>query len=258
MVILAIVNQKGGVGKTTTAVTLGHGFALKGHKTLLIDLDSQGNVSDSLGLEKHGTLADFLFSDDPGAAVSETGRENLRLVASDKRTAGIKVSLAERNFREYFLDLALKKLNGYDVVVLDAAPVGDLLQVNAFIACTHYLVPASLAHLSQIGLNDTLETAASLKEFGRLKGEFVGVLPTFWERTTKESYEQLRSLADQFGRRVWPPVPRDVKAREAPAFGQTLWEYAPGTRALAGTEMSDRRVGGYQQVLERLIQEVIQ
>lgn len=255
--VIAIVSQKGGTGKTSSAVAMGHGLALKGYNTLLVDLDSQGNVSDCLGLEKYGALFNFLFGSNPQVAISETGRDNLHLVASDKTTARVRRDLMEENFREYVLDRALDKLTGYDVIILDTAPVGDVLQINAFIACTHYLIPASLAHLSHIGVNDTLTTAASLKDLGRLKGDFLGILPTFWERRTKESHHQLRTLAERFGRLVWPPIPRDVKVRECPAFGRTLWEHAPRTRALVGIKMNDKQVGGYKLALERLIPEVI-
>jgi len=165
--------------------------------------------------------------------------------------------LAGRNFREYRLMEMLEKLDQvYDVAILDAAPGVDVLQISALVACTHFLIPVALSHLAVVGASDALASTASLKKVGAYRGEFLGILPTMWERRTRESQAQLELLARQFGRLVWPPVPLDVKAREAPSYGRTLWEYAPGTRALRGVEMYECVVGGYGQVLSRLTREV--
>ena len=256
MITLAIVNQKGGVGKTTTAVTLGHGLALAGKRVVLVDLDAQGNLADALGVEKRGGLYDLLF-ESPNEAAQATGRDNLGLVAGDHSTVEAKQRLTGMNFREYRLQQALEELQGYDVAILDAAPGVDILQVSAFVACTHFLIPVALDHLAVVGAGDALTTTASLKKVGRFRGDFLGILPTMWERTTKESHEQLEIIAQQFGRLVWPPVPLDVKAREAPSYGKTLWEYAPSTRALVGAKVGDKVIGGYGQVLKRFLDEVV-
>jgi chromosome partitioning protein len=261
MYTLAIVNQKGGVGKTTTAVTLAHGLTLKTWgddqlQILLVDLDAQGNVADALGLEKRPGLYDLLVSRDPDAAVAYGGRSGLACILSDKRTVETKQILAGRNFREYSLQKALEHFadeGWYDVVILDAAPGVDVLQVGALVACDGFLIPVALDHLAVVGAGDALASAAALSGHG-LGGEFLGVLPTMWERSTKESDTQLKELVGQFKRLVWPPIPKDVKAREAPAFGRTLYEYAEGCRALAGIELKNgERAGGYNQVVERLM-----
>lgn len=257
MIILAIVNQKGGVGKTTTAVTLGHGLALTGKKVLLVDLDAQGNISDALGIEKLSGLYELLVNEDARRAVTRTRRKNLDLIASDKKTVQAKQILAGMSFREYKLADGLEKIDGYDMAILDAAPGVDVLQISALVACSHFIIPVALDHLAVVGAGDALSTTASLKKLGRFQGEFLGILPTFWERTTKESHEQLEIIVNQFSTLVWPPIPKDVKAREAPSYGKTLWEYAPKTRALNGVKLGNKAVGGYRQVLKRLIQEVI-
>lgn len=253
---IAIINQKGGVGKTTTAVTLGAGLAAAGKKTLIVDLDAQGNVAISLGVDKGNGLYTLLF-DGKRKAITPSGRARLDLVVSDKTTAEAKQRLGGMDFREQRLKAALDKLPGYDVVVLDAAPGVDILQIGALVACTHFLIPVGLDHLAVVGAGDALATTAGLKDVGRFGGVFLGVLPTMWERTTTESHEQLKILVEQYGRLVWPPIPRDTHAREAPAYGQTLWEYAPTTRAVVGATMGDRQVGGYQRVLARLLSEVL-
>jgi chromosome partitioning protein len=257
MKTLAIVNQKGGVGKTTTAVNLAAGMALQGYEVLLVDLDAQGNCADALGDKKTPDLYRLLIAGDAQDAVTFGVREHLDAVYSDKRTAEAKQILAGMGFREQKLRLALTELSaGYDCCVLDVAPGIDVLQVSALVACDMFLIPVALDHLAVVGAADALASAMALDQAGAQHGRFLGILPTMWERTTKESHTQLLTLAQQFERMVWPPIPTDVKAREAPAHGQTLWEYAPRTRALRGVEINGKRLGGYAAVLKRLIDEV--
>ena len=258
MKTIAIVNQKGGVGKTTTAVTLAHGLAASGRRVLLVDLDAQGNVADVLGMKKRPGLYEFLIEGEPARAIFWSERDNLYVVPGDKTTVETKQRLIGTSFREYKVRDALARVaSDYDVAILDTAPGVDVLQIGALVACTHFLIPVALDHLAVVGAADALASMASLHQAGAFKGRCLGVLPTMWERTTSESHQQLEILAGQFGRLVWPPIPRDTKAREAPAHGRTLWEYAPGTRALQGTPLeSGKPVGGYLQVLDRLLAEV--
>lgn len=254
---LAIVNQKGGVGKTTTAVTFAHGLVLVGYKVLLVDLDAQGNVADALGLKKGPGLYDLLVQDAGSDAARQSGREGLDVILSDKKTVEAKQILAGRSFRELALKQALEEFEEwYGVCILDAAPGVDVLQIGALVAADGFLVPVALSHLAVVGAGDALASAGSLRQVGALGGQFLGVLPTFWERTTKESHEQLRVLVEQFEHWVWPPIPKDVKAREAPAHGQTLWEYAPGSRVLSGVPLDGKMQGGYMRALERLMDHI--
>ena len=256
MIVLSILNQKGGVAKTTSAVTLAHGLALAGKKTLLVDLDAQGNCADALGLAKRGGLYSLLF-DSAARAVTPSGRQRLDVVTGDKvSTVEAKERLTGVSFREQKLRAALERLEGYDVAVLDTAPGVDILQVSALVACTHFMIPVALDHLAVVGAGDALGTVATLQQVGQFRGTLLGLLPTMWERTTRESHEQLTILAKQYPEYIWPPIPLDVKAREAPAYGQTLWEYAPKTRALVGVHLADQIVGGYRRVLRRLLDEV--
>lgn len=255
MPILAITNQKGGVAKTTTAVTIAHGLALAGLSVLLVDLDAQGNCSDSLGVTKCDGIYRFLVLEDMQAAV--TVRDNLDLIAGDKTSVKVKRIITGESFSEYILRNALERLKKpYDLIVLDTAPGADVLQINALVAATHFLIPVSLAHLATVGAVDVLGTVASLKKVGAFLGTFLGVLPTMWERTTKESQAQLQGMAAHFKRLTWPPIPIDVKAREAPGHQQTLWEYAPDCRALNGVAINGQLRGGYRRVVTRLRDEI--
>jgi chromosome partitioning protein len=254
MVVIAIANQKGGVGKTTTAVTLGHGFARQGYRVLLADLDSQGNVADSLGLAPGDDLRRLLSPDLKealGSVVTPSGRERLELVRSDKTTASLKQTLAGVTLREYVLADALEGAD-YGLVILDCAPSVDLFHYAALVAADWLLVPTRLDKLAVNGVRDVLQTLVSLQRVSHC--QLAGVIPTFYERVTRESHEQLLHLARTFGRQVFPPIPQDTQCREATRYGQTLWEYAPRARALAGFEADGRgkMIGGYTQVMARI------
>jgi len=253
---LAILNQKGGVGKTTTAVTLAHGLALDGIPTLLVDLDAQGNCADALGIEKRGDLYRVLIDGAGREAVRPT-RGNLYVVTGDKTTAAAKQILTGQDFREQALKQALARFEGYHVCILDAAPGVDVLQVAALVAADSFLIPVALDHLAVIGAADALASAMSLSQLGALDARFLGILSTMWERTTNESHAQLQALASQFGQLVWPPIPLDVKARECTAHGKTLWEYSPDTRSIKGVRIHNGTViGGYEAVKQRLVGEI--
>jgi chromosome partitioning protein len=255
--ILAIINQKGGVGKTTTAVTLAHGLARAGRSVLLVDLDAQGNVADALGMQKGPGLYELLIEGRWQPVPS--GRPGLDLILGDKTTVQAKQVLTGRDFREYAVKEALEPAGDlYDVIVLDVAPGVDILHIAALVAATHFLIPVSLDHLALVGVGDALVSVASLRKVGAFRGQLLGVLPTFFERTTRESHVQLEILATQFKGLVWPPIPLDVHCREAVAHGQTLYEYAPGTRALAGARLAPngKLIGGYDAALSLLQREL--
>ncbi len=252
MYTLSILNQKGGVGKTTTAVTLAHGLALEGASVLIVDLDAQGNVADCLGMEKQGDLYKVLVED---RRVVQYAREGLDAILSDKTTVKAKKIVVGEAFSEYAIRNALRRFLAYDVAIIDVAPGVDVLQVGAMVASDGFVIPVALDHLAVVGAADALASFASLKQMD-LGGKFLGVLPTFWERATRESHEQLVALSKQFGRWVWPPIPKDTKVREAPAHGETIWEYAPDTRAVVGVEIDGVMRGGYAQAARRLQEEI--
>lgn len=249
---MAILNQKGGVGKTTTAVTLASGLSRAGYQVLLIDLDTQGNVADSLGLP-HGDDLRRLLSPDLRCPINQVispgGLDGLDVIRSDKSTTALKQTLAGVTLREYILADVLESVT-HDVILLDCAPSADLLHFAALVAADYLLIPARLDKLAVNGVRDALQTLAALKRISHC--QVAGILPTFYERVTLESHEQLIHLAQTFGRLVLPPIPQDTQCRVASRYGKTLWEHAPNAKALFGYEQGNRRVGGYLQVLERV------
>lgn len=256
MGVIAIVNQKGGVGKTTTAVTLAHGFAIKGSRVLLIDLDSQGNVSDCLGLPEGGDLFHWLLpSNEPRPIeghVIDSGRKHLDVIRSDKTTANLKMILYGDAWSVYKLHDALEE-NIYDVVILDCAPSVDLLQTAAVVAADFVLVPTRLDQLALKGVRDVLKTIEAVRHKTGWDVRLAGVLPTFYDRVTSESHEQLKHLASTFGRQVLPPIPVDNQCRVASRYGITLWEHEPHGRAIVGYRTGNGKcIGGYLEALNRI------
>jgi chromosome partitioning protein len=249
---MAILNQKGGVGKTTTAVTLAAGLARQGCRVLLIDLDTQGNVADSLGLP-HGDDLRRLLSPDLGCSLEQVitpgGVHGLDVIRSDKSTTSLKQTLAGMTLREYVLADVLEGA-AYDVIVLDCAPSVDLLHFAALVAADYLLIPTRLDKLAVNGVRDALQTLVALKRISRC--QVAGILPTFHERVTLESHEQLVHLAQTFGRLVLPPIPQDTQCRVASRYGKTLWEHEPNAKALIGYDQGSKHIGGYIQVLDRV------
>ncbi len=250
--ILAILNQKGGVGKTTTAVTLASGLSRTGSQVLLIDLDTQGNVADSLGLSPGDDLRRLLSPDlrcSLENVIASSGLDHLDVIRSDKSTTALKQTLAGVTLREYILADVLQG-SGYDVIILDCAPSVDLLHFAALVAADYLLIPTRLDKLAINGVRDALQTLGALKRISHC--QVAGILPTFYERVTSESHEQLIHLAQTFGHLVLPPIPQDTQCRVATRYGKTLWEHEPSAKALTGYEQGSKHIGGYIQVLERV------
>ncbi len=247
-VVCAFVNQKGGVGKTTSAVTVAHLWALEGYSVLLVDLDAQGNVADCLGLKKRGDLNRWLIGEVGLEAITASGRDNLAVILGDKSTARTKQVLSGDPFGVYKVRSALEELQAYDVVVLDVAPGADIMQLAALVACTAFVIPVSLEHLALVGVREALESVASLKKVNAFQGGFAGVLPTMLDRRIKGNVERLRLLAETFGRQVAPPIPTDATVVKAQASGQTLCEFDERCSALAGVTLGShsKRTGGYE------------
>lgn len=259
MKTLAIANQKGGVGKTTTAINLAAWFAQQGQRVLVVDLDGQGHVATGLRVAKSNGLYRVLVEEKSVRQVVVQARGNLDVLTNDHTGEMVKVHIQNASFREYILANMLDGLE-YDWVILDTPPSTDILHVLALVASDYIVVPANMDFYALDGVSHVLKTLRSLGRYpGVTPPALVGVLPTLFDRQTNETIENVRQLQGLVGpERVLYPVARDTKVREASARGMTIWEYAPRSPAAIGQALggkvrnSEGRVGGYLHVCEMM------
>jgi chromosome partitioning protein len=226
---LAILNQKGGTGKTTTAVSIAAGLAEIGQKTLLIDLDAQSNVSVSLGVKPESSIYQLMtegrFSPSSIVKVSE----NLEVIASNETLASAEIFLARMDAgRERVFSQKMEPITrGYDFVVLDCAPALSLLNQNALIFSDEVLVPVSCDYLSLFGVRQVVKTIKTINDILLHPIKLLGVLPTFYDMRNKIAREALKSLHDHFEEKVLPPIRANIRLKEAPSFRKTIFDYDP-------------------------------
>jgi chromosome partitioning protein len=252
MHIIAFANQKGGVGKTTTAVTLSHGLARSGKKVLLVDLDPQGHVAFSLGMEKSPGLYRLICLNEKIESIIQPARENFDILPGDKFTEKVKRHITLSDFRETILLDILEKTD-YDFVMLDMAPSLDVLHLNGLVASDWVIIPTRLDALAVDGVNEILSTMGEITKRG-FPFQGYSILPTFFDRTTRETLTQLKEIVQTFGSKVFPPIPQDTRVRESVAYGKTLWEYSQMSPAIQGYSDGNKHTGGYAQLLQRVLE----
>lgn len=229
---LAVFNHKGGTGKTTTAVSVAAGLAAKGKKVLLVDTDAQGNVSVSLGANAERSLYHVLVMGLRVADATRTVRPNLDLLPSNETLAAAELYLAGRQNRDRVLAERLgAAAAGYDYVVLDCSPSLSLMNQNALVFADSVLVPVACDYLSLVGVRQVIKTVKNVNALLHHPVQIWGVLPTFYDGRAKIAREAVSTLQQHFGDRCLLPIRQAIKVKEAPAQGQTIFEYAAGTPA---------------------------
>jgi chromosome partitioning protein len=243
---VAILNQKGGTGKTTTAINLAAGIADRGFDVLLVDLDAQGNVGASLGIRGERTLYHLLVQDPPSSAddIIVPVRGHFDVITSDATLAAAEVHLARLDGpRDRVLGERLEALKGrYQYVVLDCGPSLSLLNQNALSFADEVLIPVSCDYLALVGVKQVLRT---LKDIDKHLGHSVrisGVVPTFFDARTRLAREAVETLSGHFKERLYEPIRRSTRLAEAPSHRQTIFEYAPDS---PGAEDYRRLVNRY-------------
>lgn len=256
MKVFAFINQKGGVGKTTSVVTLGSGLALKGYRTLLVDCDPQGHIATQLNISKAPGVRRWYYDEEPLEQVVVQVRENLWVLPGDKTTDRVLGRMREEQWgAAEFADRLREESTALemDAVLLDLAPSLNHLQIAAMLASDYVIIPTRLRYTDLDGVNEITRSITETARRSRMPGRYY-LLPTFFDRVTKETHQRLVELVNAFGKQVLPPIPQDVRLAEAPGRGMTVWEYAPQCQAIQGyINGSGKTIGGYAAILEELI-----
>ncbi len=250
---LALANQKGGVGKTTSAVNVSSYLASLGHHVLIVDLDPQGNATSSLGTDKRAlnlsTYDVLVHGADPRDAVVPEIRPHLDLLGANNALAGAEVELVQLTNREQRLRRALEPITGdYDVIIIDCPPSLGLLTVNAFTCAHHVVVPIQCEYLALEGLMQLINTMDLVKRRLNPALDVLGVVMTMFDSRTRLSTQVVENVRRFFPNRMFQTiVPRSVRLAEAPSHGQTILEYdARSTGAEAYRRLGDevaQRIG---------------
>lgn len=252
--ILGVVNQKGGVGKTTTAINLAACLALEGLRILLVDCDPQANASSGLGVgrdDNRHSVYDVLVGDaDPEQVILPTSVENLSLLPGSKNLTGANIELATAEDRATRLRVALKSVREkYDLIILDCPPALDLLTLNVLVAADSLIVPMQAEYFALEGITELISTLERVRAAFKHNVEIEGVLLTMYDDRTNLAQQVRDTLREHFRDRLFITViPRNIRLAEAPSHGKPVALYdsrSRGTEAyfeLAGEFLARNRI----------------
>lgn len=237
--VISVTNQKGGVGKTTSAVNIAYYLAKHGKKTLLIDFDPQGNATSGLGVDKQSleaTMTDVILETKPLIdVILPTKHKNLYLAPATPHLANSEVELAQANRRFTRLKNAIGTVKGYDFVIIDSPPSLSLLTVNGLIAARYVLLPVQAEFYALEGLGQLLETMKLVRKSMNPTLDLLGVLPTMVDGRTTLSGQVHEEIKKHFPGKVFKTtIPRNIRLAEAPSHGLPVGAYdrfSKGARA---------------------------
>lgn len=234
--IIAVVNQKGGVGKTTTAVTLAHCFADMGKRVLLVDCDPQGNATSGFGLDPR-SLPQSLYhvlvhNADPKAVAQKTEYPKLDVLPSNVDLAGASVELVEVEGREHLLETKLQAVaDDYDYILIDCPPAVGVLTINGMVAAEEILIPVQTEYYALEGLSQLLRTIELVQEHLKPRLDVLGAVLTMYDSRNRLSESVVDDMHQHFPYHVFDSIiPRNVRVAEAPSHGKAVTDYAPKSR----------------------------
>lgn len=234
--VIAIANQKGGVGKTTTSVNLSASLAALGKKTLIVDIDPQGNTTSGIGINKGEIelcIYDILIDDEPiENVIVETKVENLSLVPATISLAGAEIELVSAISREVRLKHALSAIvNDYDYIIIDCPPSLGLLTLNALTAADSVIIPVQCEYYALEGLSQLLSTIRLVQKHLNKELAIDGVLLTMLDARTNLGLQVIEEVKKYFGDKVYKSIiPRNVRLSEAPSHGKPITLYDDKSR----------------------------
>ena len=231
--IIAVANQKGGVGKSTTAINLSACLAEKGQKVLTIDIDPQGNTTSGLGVDKNAvenTLYELLLGEsEVKDTIIKEVIENVDLIASNINLSGAEIELIGVDEKEYILKKVTDKVrDNYDYIIMDCPPSLNMLTINALTAATSVLVPIQCEYYALEGLSQLIHTIELVRD--RLNKDLVmeGVVFTMYDARTNLSLQVVENVKDNLQQNIYKTIiPRTVRLAEAPSYGQPITMYDP-------------------------------
>ncbi len=236
MPVIAVANQKGGVGKTATTFNLGHAFFEHGRKVLMIDIDPQGSLTDYAGYEPsqlENTVYQVLHGHLKAreAMLQVSGKPDL--IPSNIDLAAVELELAGELQREFrLLDVLEDLLGQYDYILIDCPPSLGLLTINALIAARWVLIPVATQYSALRGLERLYETIAKIQKRPNPDLEILGIIPTLFDQRTLHSKEALELIEERSGDiRVFSPIPYTVRMQESPVAKKPIFLYEPGSKA---------------------------
>lgn len=249
MITIAIANEKGGVGKTTTAVTIATGLAGLGYKVVLVDTDAQGHCALYLGLDKANALFDLLITEKSvtHCITYANHARHLAVLRSGSKTTIAKTVLSAQRAPVDILARALEPLqNVADYCVIDTAPSKDSLNLATLYAANLVLIPTLCETLALNGVKAIIETIADLRNTYDATTALLGIIPIKYRKTTKEHHTNLIALAQAYGHLVYPVIPNAIIVAASTAYQTPLWDYAPRSPATLA----------YQRVVKRILADV--
>lgn len=246
--VIAVVNQKGGVGKTTTAMNLGAYLAAQGKFVLLVDMDPQANATSGLGIDhtqlEHGVYEALAGLTTMKQVIQETNHDGFRVAPSTISLAGAGVELVTVEEREYRLrDALLEIRNDYDVILIDCPPSLGLLTINAIVAADEVLIPVQAEYYALEGLGQLMSTINLVRDHLRPDLKIRGAVLTMYDARTRLSREVLQELHRFFPEGIFRSViPRSVRLAEAPSFGKSILHFDPTSRGARAYERLAREL----------------
>ncbi|WP_303871441.1 ParA family protein [Acetobacterium wieringae] len=234
--IVAVFNQKGGVGKTTTNINLTTALSLEGYRVLVIDIDPQGNTSSGFGIEKNNleksVYNGIIHGDNFKEIILTTSYENLHILPSHPDLAGAEIELTNMPQRELRLKNSIENIKSfYDYIFIDCPPSLGLLTINALAVTNTVLIPIQCEFYALEGVSQLMNTISLVKQGLNPHLEIEGVLMTMFDSRTNLSNQVVDEVVDYFKEKVYDTmIPRNVRLAEAPSYGQTIFEYASGSK----------------------------